>query len=383
MRSLIQRMRKELPFSLLAGVFLSPRNIRQQAHYLNTISPRYSLRFIFALLAGLAGSVLRAAEYLLYGKRLDATPLSPPPIFIIGHWRSGTTHLHNLLALDKQFAFTTMYQSIAPGCTLVGGHALKSALQAFLPKSRPMDNVTWSMDSPQEDEIPIGKLGGPSVYSMWYFPHNSIEIARNSILFDGDFKKSKSDFQKFYIKILKLSSFSGRGRQLLLKNPANTGRISTLLEIFPAAKFIHIHRSPYDVYRSTLHMHREAWKIATLQTLKGLDEREIVLVVYELLMRAFLRDRAAIPSENYIEVRYEELEADPVKVLGNIYEKLSIPGFPSVKSDLDSYVESIKHYRKNDLPLSNDDICIINSKLAFAFEALGYPMIGKRDSELA
>jgi hypothetical protein len=82
-------------------------------------------------------------------------------------------------------------------------------------------------------------------------------------------------------------------------------------------------------------------------------------------------------------VRYEELEADPVKVLGNIYEKLSIPGFPSVKGDLDSYVESIKHYRKNDLPLSNDDICIINSRLAFAFEALGYPMIGKRDSELA
>jgi hypothetical protein len=130
-------------------------------------------------------------------------------------------------------------------------------------------------------------------------------------------------------------------------------------------------------------MHREAWKIATLQTLKGLDEREIVLVVYELLMRAFLRDRAAIPNENYIEVRYEELEADPVKVLGNIYEKLSIPGFPSVKGDLDSYVESIEHYRKNDLPLSNDDICIINSRLAFAFEALGYPMIGKRDSELA
>lgn len=381
MRLLIKRVRKQSFYTLLAGTLLSPRNIFQQAHYLPTISPRYLLRVMIAISSGLIGSTLRIAEDLRYRKRLKLTPISPPPIFIVGHWRSGTTHLHNLLSLDKQFSFTTMYQAVAPGCTLIGGHALKAILAAFLPQSRPMDNVTWSMDTPQEDEIPIGKLGGPSAYAMWFFPHNSIEIAKKSILFDGDFEKGRSDFLKYYTKVLRVSSFAGNGRQLLLKNPANTGRISTLVDAFPGAKFIHIHRSPYEVYRSTLHLHREAWKISTLQTLKGLSEREIVLAVYELVMRAFLRDRGAIPAESYIDVRYEDLEADPIKVLSGIYEKLSIPGFPSVKGDLVSYVESIKHYKKNELPLSSDDIRIVNSRLAFAFEALGYSMISERDSE--
>ncbi|WP_427846519.1 sulfotransferase [Aromatoleum aromaticum] len=37
-----------------------------------------------------------------------------PPIFVLGHWRSGTTHLHNLLSLDPQFAYPNFYQVTNP-----------------------------------------------------------------------------------------------------------------------------------------------------------------------------------------------------------------------------------------------------------------------------
>lgn len=356
-------------------MLLSPRNIFRHARYLGTISPGYTLRILLALFAGLLGSALRVPESVRYRSRLNASAISPPPIFIIGHWRSGTTHLHNLLSQDRQFSFVSMYQAVAPGCTLIGGVALKGFLQFFLPPSRPMDNVNWSMDSPQEDELPIGKLGGPSLYSMWYFPHNSIEIAKRTISFEGEREKSQSDFLKCYQKILRTAIYTGSGRRLLLKNPANTGRVSLLLGAFPGAKFIHIHRSPYDVYSSTLHLHREARKIATLQALEGLDEREIVLSIYELVMHSFLNSRAAIPNGDYVEVRYEDLERDPVTVIRDIYRKLSISGFSLLENDLRSYVSSLGEYKKNDLRLSIDDVRAVNERLGFAFEALGYPMI--------
>src|SRR4051812_41917392 len=37
-----------------------------------------------------------------------------PPLFVLGHWRSGTTHLHQLLAQDERFAFPNGYQTAFP-----------------------------------------------------------------------------------------------------------------------------------------------------------------------------------------------------------------------------------------------------------------------------
>ena len=37
-----------------------------------------------------------------------------PPIFILGHWRSGTTHLHQIMCQDDRFAFPNSYQTAFP-----------------------------------------------------------------------------------------------------------------------------------------------------------------------------------------------------------------------------------------------------------------------------
>src|SRR5262249_56480059 len=43
------------------------------------------------------------------------------------------------------------------------------------------------------------------------------------------------------------------GRPLVLKSPGHTGRIRLLLELFPDARFVHIHRNPYAVFQSARH----------------------------------------------------------------------------------------------------------------------------------
>ena len=49
-----------------------------------------------------------------YKKLLANKPLENDPLFILGHWRSGTTFVHNIFAQDKHFGYTTTYQTVFP-----------------------------------------------------------------------------------------------------------------------------------------------------------------------------------------------------------------------------------------------------------------------------
>lgn len=68
----------------------------------------------------------------------------PPPLFVLGHWRNGTTLLHNLLTVDQRFAFPNNYQSLFPNSFLTAGSLHSRASDFFLPKRRPMDASLWT-----------------------------------------------------------------------------------------------------------------------------------------------------------------------------------------------------------------------------------------------
>ncbi len=60
-----------------------------------------------------SNSVNARIEQWRFGRRIAGARIQAP-LFIIGHYRSGTTHLHNLLALDPQFAAPTFFQTLNP-----------------------------------------------------------------------------------------------------------------------------------------------------------------------------------------------------------------------------------------------------------------------------
>ncbi len=39
-----------------------------------------------------------------YQRQVAATEVLEAPVFIVGHWRSGTTYLHELMSCDRRFA---------------------------------------------------------------------------------------------------------------------------------------------------------------------------------------------------------------------------------------------------------------------------------------
>ena len=143
---------------------------------------------------------------------------------------------------------------------------------------------------------------------------------------------------------------------MVLKSPTHTARVRLLLKLFPKAKFIHIHRNPYDVFQSTRKLYRSAVSSSYFQRpkLERLDDG--IIRRYVLMYDAFFEDRMLIPKEQYAEVCFEEFEKDPIGQLGKIYHSLNIAGFQQSKPAFQDYLNSLAGYKKNKHGLLSEDI---------------------------
>jgi hypothetical protein len=163
------------------------------------------------------------------------------------------------------------------------------------------------------------------------------------------------------------------GRPLVLKSPPHTCRIRLLLEMFPDARFVHIHRDPYAVFRSTRGTIRTD-KTLCLQASGSPDFDARIIRLYRIMYDSFFEERHLIPEGRFHELGFEELERDPIRVVRGIYERLDIPGFEEFEPSLKRYVGSVAGYRKNEFP---ELPAGLREKIAHAwernFEEWGYP----------
>lgn len=349
--------------------FTSVSSLVRLLHYALFLHPRYIGRGLLVVSTCLASAPLRLWERVRYGRRIAAVRVQPP-IFVIGHWRSGTTHLHNLISQDPALGYLTMYQAMVPGCSLVGQRWLRPLLSRVVPAKRPMDNMVWPIDAPQEEEIPLAKVTPYSLYVRFLFPRKATHLFRKYVLLQGAPPRIAAEIKRKYYELLQIATLHAGGRRLVLKNPVNTARVRMLLELFPDAKFIHAYRSPYDVFASTGHMHGRMLAITTLQSLPG--RNDAVLALYEEMMRRYFEDRALIPAGNLVEVRFEDVERDPVGEVRRVYERLGLPGFAAMEQALKAYVTSQRSYKKNELEISAADRASIDQRWGFAIRELGY-----------
>jgi len=308
-----------------------------------------------------------------YEKAISGHELSESPVFVIGHWRSGTTHLQNLLSLDPQFASVTLREAGMPLDFLTLGKRIQKSFEKSIPEKRLMDNVAVAADSAWEEELALVSTSPLSFYHVSFFPRGNKRIFRDSILFDGNRPELIEQWRRDYLWFLKKVSLSKGGKRFLLKNPANTARIRLLLELFPDAKFIHIKRDPYQVFRSTVHLYYEAQKEWGFHKVDRKAIIQQVLSTYPLLMKAYTEQCSDIPKENLAELRFEDLEAKPLETISEVYAAAGISGFSKAKPTIEAYLETIKGYQKNPHRLSQEEENMIKKAWAKWFEILGYP----------
>ncbi len=109
---------------------------------------------------------------LMFGHRVSSTKLAEPPLFVLGHWRSGTTLLHELLILDSRHTYPNTYECFAPLHFVWTEWFVPPLLRKLLPSTRPMDTMEAGWDRPQEDEFALANMGVPSPYLAWAFPQH-------------------------------------------------------------------------------------------------------------------------------------------------------------------------------------------------------------------
>jgi hypothetical protein len=336
------------------------------------LSQRYLLRTLVVSYQSVTNSALGWYEDRRYRSRLKDVQVAPP-LFVIGHWRSGTTHLHNLLAADGRLAFPNNYQVFYPHTFLTTERLSSRLIEPFLPPRRPMDRMEWDMRSPQEDEFALAAATGLSPYLGWAFPRRRDHYDRY-LTFREVPAHEVARWQAALVLFLKKLTWKYR-RTLVLKSPPHTCRIKLLLETFPGARFVHIRRNPLDVFRSSRLMFRTVFDLHRVQRPRADDLDGWVLRQYRVMYDAFFEERGLIPVGQFHELAYEELEKNPVVQLRHTYEALSLPDFGIVEPALRRYLASIAHYKKNefaDLPAE------LRSRIATSwrrcFEEWGYPV---------
>ncbi|MBD3189660.1 MAG: sulfotransferase [Candidatus Heimdallarchaeota archaeon] len=315
-------------------------------------------------------SPLILLEKLLFQKKIKKVSINRPPVFIIGHWRSGTTHLHNMLSKDESFVYPTIIEAIFPSIFLASRGIISFLVNIFLPKTRPQDKVKMNLSLPQEHEYALAALSLYSPFIGLLFPNN-----RDSYLkycsFEGVSKEEQKEWESIFLYYLKKLLWKKKTKQLLLKSPIDTYRIKILLKLFPNAKFIHIYRNPYEVFFSSKNLYRKNGKIVFLQTPKdSLDS--FIFKMYVTMYDQFYEEIKGIPKGNFIELSYEELTSDRLKTLEKIYRKLSLPGFKQAKKHFISYIETITNYQKKTYTISLADKKRIYSHWHMTIDRWGY-----------
>ena len=317
-------------------------------------------------------SVLKPLQDKKYEKLLASKPLEHDPVFILGHWRSGTTFMHNVFSCDKHFGYNTTYQTVFPHLMMWGQPFFKKNMSWLMPDKRPTDNMELAVDLPQEEEFALTNMMPYTYYNFWFLPKHMQEYADKYLLFEDITDAELKVFEETFTKLIKISLWNTGGTQFLSKNPPHTGRVKELVKMFPNAKFIYLMRNPYTVFESTRSFFTNTIKPLQLQGITPEELQENILSVYAKLYHKYETDKHFIPEGNLVEVRFEDYEKNAFDLTQEIYQKLSLPGFEEARPAIEAYVNKKKGYKKNKYQYKPETVELVEKHWGFALDEWGY-----------
>lgn len=286
-------------------------------------------------------------------RRRSSTRLAPKggTILITGYYRSGTTHLQNLLACHPGICTPRWGPCLAPQGFVLSWGLLRLVLIAFLTTRRPQDDMSFGPTWPGEDDFALcnwglassltGRITLPSQYAQW---------AR----WDGLNNLSPTELERWrrvqHGFLWKMSVLAGR-RTLLLKTPAHTMRLEALQRMLGASglRIVHIRRDPAAVVRSNVAM------LLRLQQMYGLQDgpseselTEHVLSEYNEFEARFDEARRTLGNAVTVtELTMEDLRDAPRAEVARICTELGLAADPVFDRRVGRYLSETAGYRAN------------------------------------
>jgi hypothetical protein len=318
---------------------------------------------------------LSKVEDLRFKEQLESMEINPTPLFILGHWRTGTTHMHNMLGRDPNHTFSTLYQVLFPDSFLTTGEIGPQLLKSAVPETRSYDNVAQNWFESAEDEIGLMKLtGGLSFYSAIMFPDRAAEYEKYIDFLDAT-PAERRRFKEALVLFIKKIMVATGGKRVVVKSCPHSARIRMILDVFPDAKFIHIHRHPARAFRSMVHMRAKVdWEnFFHVPSGEFVDQRwEHTATIGGRLYTRLIEDRELIPEGNLVEIAYKDLIGNELPVLEDLYQRLEIPDWDQFKQVITPYLESISGYKVNQLKIEPELEQFVYDRWRNVYDTYGY-----------
>lgn len=334
------------------------------------IEPAYLPGCLIDLAFAAVNSGLGCLESMIYRSRINRVTLDNEPVFIIGHWRTGTTLLHELLTLDARHSYPTTYQCFLPAHFLLTESLVKGWSSFALPRQRPPDNMPLGWDTPQEDEFALCNLGIPSPYASIAFPNIApqYEAYLNIDTLSAEERRSWTEKLTYFLKKV---HYRKPGR-MILKSPPHTFRLPTLVDLFPRARFINLVRHPVTVFLSTMRLWKSLYSSHAYQKANFDTLEEGVLTRFLDMHEHLEASRCIVLPERFIDLRYEDLLKDMMGTVGSIYDRFELGEFESCRPSLTAFLRSRADYQPHCYQPNPDTVSRVYRRWKPYYEKYGY-----------
>eukprot|EP00924_Labyrinthula_sp_SR-Ha-C_P005133 snap_masked-scaffold_1-processed-gene-22.48-mRNA-1 protein AED:0.06 eAED:0.06 QI:0/-1/0/1/-1/1/1/0/423 len=340
---------------------------------------KYGLRLLALFGMSIMNSAFDIVENkIVYKQQIENQEINKEPLFVLGHPRSGTTLLHNLFSMHKErFIYPSTFQ-----CGFSSGFILLAPFTFLfknsIGKTRPMDNMPLSFETPQEDELATNVLSTYSPYLPLTFM-SCEPLFRPFFSFREAPKERKvwEDCFKLFLKKVTLVNKKKFGAtKLVIKSPVHTARGELLTQMFPKGQFIYIYRNPYTVFKSAANMAEKTYFNSFLTSASDFQIQEFILNQYEVLFDEYVKAKNEgflVPGKNLIEIKYEDMTKDLVGTMKNVYETFSLPGWDEVKGTYMAEEEKSKSFKRNKFVDLDPELKeVVYTRLKRAFDYFGY-----------
>lgn len=258
------------------------------------------------------------------------------PVFVVGTGRSGTSILHELLALDPDNRTPSTWELLFPaeaaGDDAPAARRAGHDVHAFWADLQPAYESMHHNDGDEPNEC-IFLTMLEFLSDQWGGTYEVPSYAAYLVRAD------QIEAYRLHRKVLQTLQRRQRAARWVLKAPSHLSQLRTLFAVYPDARVVQIHRDPLKTVPSTISL------MGTIKSMRS-DDVDVdalapwISIGYGMMLDDTIDARAGgeLPDDQFVDVRYADLMTDPVATIDRVYDRLGIARPPSLDATVIDYL---------------------------------------------